>query len=652
MLKILRDRFKYLQWMLWLVIIVFVAFIFVDFGGGLATDGQMAPTNEAAKVGDRVVTVAEFQGQYRELEDQYRGMFGERFTPEMSRQMRLPIQALDQLIAEKVMLEEAERSGLRPSDEELREAVLEIPAFQEDGSFVGAERYREILAANGQSVAAFEDRMRDTLALQKLMQTMAEAVYVADDTVERSYRGDAEKARIRYLLLPPSRFQNEVQLTPAEVAAYFEANRAAFELPEQRVVDYILVEPARFVAAIEPREEDLRAWYGQNQAQFLRDEQVRVRHILLRVDDNRTEEAARAQIEALRRRIEAGEDFAKIASEVSEDPASKARGGDLGSFGRGRMLKEFEDAAFAAEPGTLVGPIRTSFGVHLLRVEEKTPGGQTPFEQARAQVRTRLVAERSQAAAEARARELHQTLVTAPAREAELRAAAEGSDPKLQFATTAAFGREDMVPGIGRSGPFAAAVFAAQQGRVFDPVRTSRGWVVGSVREILPPRAPELVEVEGKVRMVAGQERQRQRAERELQALRARVAAGQSLADAGKTLDLQPQEPEAFGPGGMVSGLGQAPEVVAAAFQLEVGGIGGPIATPQGPVLFEVTERTHFDPAAFAAEKEALRDRLERDELNRLLGALVERKRQELKVTYNRPLLQNMGMVGEDGEVL
>lgn len=652
MLKILRDRFKYLSWMLWLVIIVFIAFIFVDFGGGLAKGGAATTSNEAAKVGGQSVSVAEFQSQYRRLEAQYRGMFGERFNADLARQMRLPIQALDQLIAEKVMLHEAQESGLGPSDEELRRAVLDIPDFQENGVFVGAERYREILAENGRSVGEFERRLRESLAVQKLAQTLAVAVYVSDDAVERSYRGDADKARVRYLLLPPSRFQGQVTVTPDDVRAHFDRHRADFQLPEQRVVDYILVEPGRFTATAEPSEEDLRAWYGQNQAQFVRDEQVRARHILLRVDDKRSEEQAQGQMAALRRRIEAGEDFAKLAGEVSEDPASKTRGGDLGAFGRGRMIKEFEDAAFGAEPGALVGPIRTSFGVHLLRVESKTPAGQVPFEQARAQVRTRLVAERTQSRAEAKAREIHQKLAAAASGEADMKTAAETSDPKLQFATTAPFGPEDLIPGIGRSGPFAAAAFAAPPGRVFEPVRTPRGWVLGSVREVRPPRAPEFAEVEAKVRLAAAQERQRQRAEQELLALRAKVLAGQSLADAGKGLSLEPQEPEAFGPGGFIAGLGQAPELVSAALALDVGATGGPIATPQGPVLFQVTERSRFDPAAFAAEKEALRERLENDELNRLLGALIEKKRQELKVTYNKPLLQQFGMVGEDGQLL
>jgi peptidyl-prolyl cis-trans isomerase D len=649
MLKVLRDNLKYLSWILWVVIAIFVIFVFADFGGGISPGGG-GPVSYAAKVDGAEISIPEFQRSYRALEDQMRSLYGERYNADVARQMQLPRQALDRLVARRVLVREAERLGLRPSDAEVRGEILEIEAFRTpEGGFIGDQQYADLLRRNGQTVAGFERALREDLAVEKLTSAMAQAARVTEAEVERSYREDAEQASVRYILLPASRFAEQVAATPEEVRAYFDAHRQEFELPEQRVVDYLLIDALRLAATMQVPDAEAQSYYDAHQEEFTRPEQVRARHILLRVDETRAAEAAERELQAIKRRIEAGEDFAAVAQQVSEDPGSKERGGDLGFFGRGQMIGEFEEAAFSAQPGQMVGPVKTDFGYHLIRVEERRAGGLAPFQEAQAQILSRLRQERALEAAEAKVKEVHTQLATKEVvTRADLEALAAAQPDQLSLQTTPAFGAEEAVPGIGRGTPFTTAAFALGPGKVSEPQRTPRGWAILLLNETKPPRVPEFAEAEPRARQAAERQKRETRAVAELEAARAQVSGGKPLDEVAKGLGVEARDSGEFGADGTVGGLGTVPELARAALALEVGGVGGPVTTPQGPVLFQVVTRKRFDPIAFAAEKSETRARLEQEAVNRLLLSLIEKRRQELEVEYNRELLEQMGALPEE----
>jgi peptidyl-prolyl cis-trans isomerase D len=646
MLNVLRDQFKYLRWVLWLIVAVFVIYLIPNFDPSFGGAAGNSPT-EAAKVGKSSVSMNEFHAEYQQLEQQFREMYGDRFSPEVAKQMRLPIQALDRAIGHEILVQEAAARGLQASDEELRRAVLSYPAFKdESGAFIGASRYKDILQRNGRSVKDFEDGIREDLSVQKLTSSLQAATSVTEAELERRYRAQNDSASIRYVLMPTGRFAGQVTSTPEELRAYFDAHRAEFKLGEQRAVDYVVVEVSRVASQIQIPDTELQAFFDQRKADYTRAEQVRARHILVRAAEG-DDAAARATIERAKARIAGGEDFAKVAAEVSQDPTNKDTGGDLGYFGRGAMVKEFEDAAFGAAPGALVGPVRTNFGFHLIRVEDKRAGGVTPFEQVKPQILARLQNERAQAAAEEKAKALATELAKKPAGAAELKAAADASGGVATVESTTPFTKEDVVPGIGRGGAFVEAAFAAPVGAAQPVVRTPRGFAVLSVREVKPPRDPEFAEVEAKVRAAVDRQKMTDRAKAELARGVLQAKGGTSFDDVAKNFGIAPAEAPGLTPGGFVTGLGAAPELINAALALDKGGIGGPVSVPQGAVMFEVTERQRFDPVQFAQQKDGLRSNYEREEVSRLIGALIERRRQELKVTYNRQILEQFDLLDE-----
>jgi peptidyl-prolyl cis-trans isomerase D len=553
---------------------------------------------------------------------------------------------LEGLVADKVLLAEANRMGLLVTDEELRREILKLPVFQQGGEFIGQEDYARILRQNGYQVDSFESDMRKQLLTLKVRTVLSDNLYVPESDILRSYKDQVEQAKIRYLVVDASTLASSIQLEPGEVEEYFDKVREDFRVPERRVVDYLLIDRRSLENTVEVGETEVEAFYQENVDEFTREEQVQARHILLQTTTARSAEEARSQLEAVRRRIEAGEDFAAIAAEVSEDPGSKTRGGDLGFFGREDMVKPFADAAFGAQPGTLVGPVQTDFGLHLIEVQSRQEGGTQPLAEVENQIRQRLAAERSAAVADSKARELADRIASenlSPESWAELAAGEEG----VSFATTPAFGRDDSVPEIGRSTDFSVEAFERPPGDISAPVAIGRGWAVLSVRSVEPPRLPEIDEVRAQVEDKLQKEKQGDEAIRQLEAARAEIAAGQSFEQIAAAYELEPKESDLFGRAGPVISSGNNPLIGRAALELDVGDTGGPLRINEGALLFEVLERQHFDPVTFESEKESTLASLRTERFVEFLGSLVETRREELGVRYDPNLLQNLGLDGE-----
>lgn len=649
MLEWLRDNVRSFHWILWLVILTFVlGFVVMSPGLGGSGPGRGAA---AATVGPDEVTKGEFFNAYENASQQYRRLYGERFTPELARQMDLPRQVLQSLVAKKIFVQESRRLGLTVSDEELLERILELPFFaDENGKFVGRERYVAGVRQLGySSPEAFEKVLREETMVEKLNAVMAANVYVPDSAVEADFRREAEKARIRFVELPGSRFAGEVSVDPAEIKTYFETRKEDYRRPQQRVASYVLVNTTKLRAGVEVTDTDLQSYFDQHRSEFEQQEQVRARHILLKIDDTRTEEAARTQLEAARRRIEAGAQFADVAKEMSEDQASKDRGGDLNYFGRGQMIKEFEQAAFGVEVADparppLVGPVRTSFGLHLIQVLDKKAGGTPSLDQVKNQVRVRVQGERAQQIAEERA-----TALAARIKKEKLSTDEQwnsllvGAD-YLSIQKTPAFGEQDAVAQIGRVPELNSAVFALKQGEVSEPIKVPVGWVIARLDELKEPRLPELSEVEAQVRQALQRKKQEDRASAQLAFARTQLTDGKTLDDVAAELGLEVKDSGEFGHGQPITGLGANNAVAEAALGSKVGEVGGPVATRQGALLFQVTERKTWDPAEFAKNKGEARSRLEAQQVQRLLASLVESRSRELNARFDPDLVESLGI--------
>jgi peptidyl-prolyl cis-trans isomerase D len=645
MLKVFRDNLKYLSWILWVVIGLFVLFVFVDFGSGLG--GQSgAPNSVAARVGNRVVTMEDFQREYRQLDNMYRQLYGEQFTAELAEQMRLPLQALERAVTEQILLAEAERLGIEVTDTEVREQILELPDFRNaQGKFIGQEEYEKLLNANNYTPASFEETMRQDLLRQKLQDVLRAGVWVSDAEVERSYREQVEKATIRYIQLPRSRFAPEVQVTPAELQSYFQAHKEEHKVPEQREGAYLLLDADALRGQVQITDEQLRQEYEAKKQEFSHPEQVQARHILVRTSEQVSEEQARAKLEEARKRVQAGADFGVVAGEVSEEPGAKERGGDLGWFGRGQMVKTFEDAALSAQPGQIVGPVKTDFGLHLIQVTGKRPAGSTPFAEVKEQLRARLAFTRAQELAQTKAQELAAQIEKNPPKTPEDLAKIAQANPGVTSTATGKFGPQDPITNLGPAPALTSAAFDLEKtGQVTQPVQVPRGWAVLWLSAIHPPRVPELSEVEPKVRAKLVAQKMQERALQRLQQAR---TAGATLDQIAGELGVEVKESPEFGAQGGIPGIGANPELVEAAMKLQPGQMGGPVADAQGALLFEVKDRKAWDPIQFSGVREQTRTTVQNEKLNQILASLIAERRREMGVKYDQQLLDSLGITAE-----
>ena len=649
MLKVFRDNLKYLSWVLWLVIAVFILFVFVDFGGTVP-GGQAAATSAAVTIGRQKITYGEFQQAYEQFEAFYRQSMGEQFSRELARQIGLPNQVLNRLIADRILTEEGRRMGLTVTDDELRDEILR----QFGGNFAGKEEYTRILRANGLRPETFEAGLRRDLLAVKVREVLAANLYIPESEVERAYRDRVERAKIRFVKLPASELSSEVTLEPGSVEAYFADNRDAYRVAERRVVTYLIVDRQAIQASIEITPEEVQAYYDENQEEFRREEQVQARHILASIDptgagpEQEGRDKARALIEEARQRIERGEAFAEVAAEVSDDRGSKDRGGDLGYFGRGAMVPPFESAAFGAELNTLVGPVETDFGFHLIEVLDRREGGVPPLAEVETLIRQRLATARGTAATESKARELADRVTRESlAPEAWEQLAVEETGVSVE--TTAPFTRSDYVEGIGSATAFSSRAFDLPLDGVSEPLPIGSGWAILAVESIEEPRYPELDEVRAEVEEAVLERRRLELAVERLREASAALADEDDLTTLAADLGLEPTETPLFGRRDAVGTLGRNPEVAERALALDVGEIGGPVAVDDGAVLFEVLERQRFDPARFAEELDTERNTLRDQRFGELLDSLIAERRQELGVSFDPQLVENFGLAEEAG---
>jgi peptidyl-prolyl cis-trans isomerase D len=623
MLKVFRDNLKYFSWILWIVIAAFIWFYIPDF---LRTGRPTA----AVTVWDQEITYSELQSTNRNLQERLRQQYGDDVPQEMAERL-----ALNQLINNKILLREARRMGLTVSDEELSREILALPGFQgPNGKFIGEAAYRRRLRRAGLTVSDFEQSFRDQLLIDKLRTVLSDNLVVTDEELEQEYRKTTERAKIRYLQLPASRFAEDAKVTDDEVASYFEEHRESYRLPERREVAYLLVKLDQIRRDLEIDESELFAYYQEHQDSFTTEEQVRARHILLTTSERSVDEAS-SQIREIKKRIEGGEDFATVAKEVSEDPGSASRGGELGFFRRGQMTPEFENAAFAAEPGKLVGPVVTPFGVHLIQVEERREAGVRPFADVRNQIRARLAAEKAPEKVQERAQELEKELRALPADQLtpeRLRQTAEDSGGTVVFNQPAPLARDDSIPGIGRPPQLIDAVFEMDPGALSQIIELPTGdRALVYLQQILPPRDQQLAEVRDQIHDEISSRKQEQMAVDRLAEARDELEGGKTLDQVAEELEVTPQESNEFGPQGVIQGLGYNAKVARAALSMNEGEVGGPFESVSGALLFEVVERKTWDPKQFEAQKAQLRDRLLQQRQERLFSSLILERREQLR---------------------
>ena len=470
----------------------------------------------------------------------------------------------------------------------------------------------------------------------KLQQMMAAGIVIADADVEREYRRRNDSASADVLFVGVDRGLDRAVVSDEDARAYHEGHRDRFTHPEQWKLHYLLVDAFRLRRAMTVSDAQIAEYYQSHQSEFGKDEQVRARHILIKpknLDDAGWREAQNRVRELAVRAQLPGADFPALARELSDDEGTKSAGGDLGWFGKGRMVKEFEQAVFALVEGEVSGPVKSQFGYHVIKLEGRQASGTRPLDEVRSQVRDKLAEGLADAEGSRRATALKEKIDGGKlTTEDQWRALA---DDVITSNVTPWFAAGEPIPGLGRDPELLAEVTGAKPGFIGGPRRSGRGWLVYRIAEQRAEGTTPFDEARDEAREAA-------RRVKALELVRAEVEAKRaSLLGA----DLEAQAPAL---GGTFQRLtnhrrGSAIPAVGISDQLEDAIFATPLQalTPlvvvgeRGVALARVTAKTAVDPTTLASQREAIRQSMVQEEVERLLAAVLAEAKREHPVTVN-----------------
>ncbi len=639
MLKTMRNSFHHLKWTLFLVIAVFIlGFVFWSGSGSDPNKGGQV----LAQVGSERITAVDFDRQYRAQVERYRQMYQGNFSPELERALDLPRNVLDSMIERLLRIEAARRLDLSVSDEELANKIVALPFFQDNGQFIGRDKYEKMLRSNGIVPDRFEEELREDMLLEKYAGLVKASVVVPEADLLREFAARNDKATIEYVLVPSSRLESSAQPSDADLQAYLEKHKDRYRTPVQRRIKYLLVDRGRVRSKLAPSDADIRADYERRKDSFAIPEQVTAAHILIAVKPDGgadADTAARSKAEAIAAKAKApGADFAKLANENTDDPSGKTTGGQLPPFSRGQMVPEFEEAAFTMAPGEIRGPIKTQFGYHIIKLTAKTPARTRSLEEVRPSIVAELTEKLSSGEVDRLSRELSEKLKG-------MRSASDDELRKLQsdavtFNTTEWVARGDAIPGIGANPKFSDESWTTAVGKVSaTPITTPRGIAFVKPSEERAAGLPPFTELKARIEADWKAERREKDALAQLEPAARELSAGATLVALAGRYGTEVKTTTEFGPNGPVPDLGAAPELAAAVFRTAQGQAGPPVAVSNGFVLFRVLTRTEGNRGSFQAEKEQLRDSIRSREAERLTHAYLQQLRSTKKVEVNEPLL-------------
>ncbi len=495
------------------VLLATIALVFIFLYVGNTGFSQL---EVAATVNDTIVTQREVQRALTNLDRFYRNAAPNNVpSPE-----ELGQQALNQLVNNELLVQEAQKLGLQVGEQELRDSIAAVPDFQIDGLF-NKTHYLDTLQMNGLKPADFESQQQRQILADKVLEIVRAGVHVTDPEIEEHFRFQSDRVRLRYIRVPRSQFTESVVFTDADLTKFYEENQEQFREPERVKIRYLAFRPEAFEAQVEPTDEDLQVYYDEHRATYDVAEQVRARHILRKVSPDAPEEEkkkTRDMAIEIRKRALAGEDFGELAKQTSED-STASTGGDLGVFGRNVMVPAFEAAAFATEPGQISDLVETQFGIHVIKVEEKIPARTRTLEEARDEVRAAVQKRESRKVTLQRVEAAHEKAMDGTSFED------IAKEYGVAVAESTPFGREEAIPGLGRQPSLTEAAFALADGEIGDIMNLDEGYAIFEVTERIPSRIPPLDEIRARVEQALRDERAadaaKQRATTLLEALRA-----------------------------------------------------------------------------------------------------------------------------------
>ena len=546
-----------------------------------------------------------------------------------------------QLIQKQILLDEAEKLGIRASNDDVLQYLQTGSAGQvlfPGGKFIGEDQYAAMIANRfNLSVAEFEEDVKHDIVIRRLQALITGGVTVGDQEVRDDYRKGNIKIKFDYAVISADELGKTINPSDADLEAFFKKNAARYAsaVPEERKITYFAFTPNELPGGVpQPTQQEIQAYFTAHQSEYETPEQARSRHILIKVPagaDAKTDAAAKAKAEGILKQIQGGADFAELAKKNSDDPGSKDKGGELGFAQRGTMVPEFDKAIFSQKIGD-TQIVKSQFGYHIVQVEERKPAHAQDLSEVLPTIQATLIRQKAAATEENYA---HTLTSEAIKNGLEKTAAAH----KLEVVTTPPVGRQGVISALPDGSQLIAKAFESKQGDPPQFAPTGEGYAIFQVTGIAAAHAPAFADWKAHVLDEYRDQQLPGLLSAKTKELADKAKAGNDLAKAAKELGATVKTSELVGPSGQVPDLGQVGQVAPELLNLTVGAISGPIDAQRTGVVAKIVEKQEPSADEIAKNFDQTRDQMleqrRSDAFNVFLGGIMDEYKKNKRIVMN-----------------
>jgi len=646
MIRFLQKDNKLVKSIFWIIISVACITMVITLVPGIFNDSASAADTYAS------VRPGGWLGRYVGTPTDISTADVQQIASQMLQRQRLPdfvlpymMQRVGQsMIQQAVVVQEANRLGLRVTDEGLRQFLhtgMYGQVLFPKGQYIGDDKYRELISQQFNiTTQKFETEVKKEIEENRLKAMVTGGITVSDSEVRSYYTDQATKIKFDYAVINAADVEKQINPTDAELQAFFKTNTAKYAtaIPESRKISYFAFGDGQEPGGTpQVSEAEIQQYYNQHLKDYQVDEQVKVRHILIKVDqgaDAKADAAAKAKAEDILKQIKGGGNFADLAKKYSDDPGSKDQGGELGFLKRGATVPEFDQAAFTLQPGQTSDLVKTKFGYHILQVEEKQTAHTRPLDEVKSTILALLTRQKEGAQEQAYAQQL--------ATEAQKSGFAKTAEAHhLQVVTTDYMQQGAIIPGLADGSKLLTSAFTTKPGAAPQIASTGEGFAVFQVNDVKAAHAPNFDEFKPTLLTDYRQQQLPQLLARETNELADKARAeGNDLAKAAKEMNVPLKSSDLVGRTGQVPDIGQLASVAPGLFDLNAGQISNPINTGRTGIVAKLVDKQQPTVDEIAKNFDQTRDSLLDERRNQMFDvfvtSLVDKYQKEGRIRMNK----------------
>ncbi len=531
MLDIIRKNAA--SWLMKFILGAIVV-VFIFWGVGTFRSQRL---DIMAKVNGQKILVEDYQKTYNNTIDRLRRMYGGTLSEAVLKQMNIKQQVLNQLIDAALIKQAAEKMGVLVTDKEIQQVILSVPAFKQNGVF-DQRLYQAALRNAGMKPVDFEENVRQEMYLRKVQALLTAGIFVPDSEARQHYLYENAEINIEFLRIDASSCVSSVNATDTRLENWFQKHKEEFKTDPQIKLRYILFSRKAAAKGVNATDTEIKAYFQEHKAEIHVPEMRKASHILLKIpqDANATKvQEVKKRAEEIIKKLKAGASFSAMAKKFSQDPATAAKGGELGFFKKGMMVRPFDEKVFSMKEGQISKPVRTRFGFHIIKLEKIKPARDKGLKEVQTLIAQKIKDKKIEKTIWDQANKAYDTIIELGS----LEAYAKSANKTIE--ETGFFPRNHPDPILGFNPQVLGAVFSLGKGELSSLLEVPKGVIIAEVVDKKPPYIPSFKEVKDRVKNAYIQERSlelcREKAEKILQ-----LAKEKGFAAAAKQYNLTIEE--------------------------------------------------------------------------------------------------------------